>query len=540
MLAYHSQMDLQQDDMRAEFESWGADSWSVVTDDWHDKQGNGGVHCALGPQSARQKVVSDPGWDVPKGDYRPGFMQHYEGGEVSELTYVPGAGADGFEPIVLLRDYHGIVPSNLELTEQFRLYHNLYWDAHTCQYMQPHDDGTSSVAVKVADRRIEVRTKLLRQYQAARQLDLLFFVDSVRIGTRNDDLPEDADWSTEFLRATRHSGSLDKNRPFTRYLGSRLLPPPSIEKSGIWPYEAEDDYYPDFIVDTDEDGDEVRYTCNPDALANYFGANPEAPHYLTPVHFRREVLQKYYDKPELYTVSDGHLSCAALWSVRMDNSAKEAVIVFLGDLGRDLPRQERDYWRSFNIAPDSPMSETLVRRAFLGQWADPTAGDLQVRSKYVSLSESWSARYGWDLFRKPEEADAGLLQRLRLPLDESQAEFEASIRIMTQLCVDAINEAEIQSLLPDRRDNEKGIAKLKRWLEQEGYPHVDRDIQFLRNLQEARSKVTAHRKGSDYEKTLTKIFGDLRGATAVKMFFESALEMLTGLTEWVATENTKS
>ena len=269
-------------------------------------------------------------------------------------------------------------------------------------------------------------------------------------------------------------------------------------------------------------------------MANNFGANPEAPHYLTPVHFRREVLRKYYDKSELYTVSDGYLSCASLWGVQIDNSAEESVIVFLGDLGRDLPRQERDYWRSFNIPPDSPPSQTFVRRSFFAQFVDPTASDLQLRSKYVLLRGSWRDFFGWDLFLEPEEADAGLLQRLRVPLDQSQAEFEASIRILTQLLVDAINERQIQSLLPDRRKDEKGISKFQRWLEQEGYPYVERDIGFVRRLQKARSEVTAHRKGSTYQKTLDEVFGKLRGIAAIKSLFEAGLLMLAALDEWVA------
>ncbi|MEZ5431153.1 MAG: hypothetical protein R3F31_08240 [Verrucomicrobiales bacterium] len=35
----------------------------------------------------------------------------------------------------------------------------------------------------------------------------------------------------------------------------------------------------------------------PGALANYFGANPDALNFLTPVFFRPEVLAKYYADP---------------------------------------------------------------------------------------------------------------------------------------------------------------------------------------------------------------------------------------------------
>ncbi len=50
----------------------------------------------------------------------------------------------------------------------------------------------------------------------------------------------------------------------------------------------------------------------------------------------------------------------------MDNDHADRVIVFLGDLGRDLPKASEDYWHSFNIAPDSKLSETGYRRAILG------------------------------------------------------------------------------------------------------------------------------------------------------------------------------
>jgi hypothetical protein len=52
---------------------------------------------------------------------------------------------------------------------------------------------------------------------------------------------------------------------------------------------------------------------------------------------------------------------------------------FLGDLGRDLPSAERDYWRGFMITPDAKVSETNLRRSFLNQFADSSALDLQFR-----------------------------------------------------------------------------------------------------------------------------------------------------------------
>ena len=75
----------------------------------------------------------------------------------------------------------------------------------------------------------------------------------------------------------------------------------------------EEKTYVDFIIGIDENGKEIRHTCNPKELNNYFGANPTAPHYLTPVYFDSAVLNKYYSKPEIYKVGDGIIRCGVLW-----------------------------------------------------------------------------------------------------------------------------------------------------------------------------------------------------------------------------------
>ena len=53
-----------------------------------------------------------------------------------------------------------------------------------------------------------------------------------------------------------------------------------------------------------------------------------------------------------------------------------------------------------------------------------------------------------------------------------------------------------------RTHNRVPLSKLERWMRQEQYPSVERDIAFLRRLQRLRSKLAAHRKGSDYQQVL--------------------------------------
>lgn len=530
---------LLQDDVLKDFRQEGGDQWTTVyRQEYESERVNSGIYCALAPTSYRDTALSNAGWDLSICDYRPGFLQYYDGNQETTVYHRLG-GVEPLEPLVLSREFHGARPSNMELCEEFRLYHNLYWDTAKSSFIKPYEDGTSEIAVEVSKDLVRIRTKLLRQYQAARQMDLLLFIDSVRRAEPVDvELPPDLELTTSDLRATRHSGD-HTSPPFTRLLATKVIPSPTIEHSGIWPYESSDEYFPDFIIDLDKDGKDVRYSCNPDSLSNYFGANPDAPHYLTPVHFRKEVLKKYYDASESYEVSDGFLQCAALWRLRIDNDHADRVIVFLGDLGRDLPRVERDYWRSFNIAPDSKLSETGYRRAILGEFADPQSADLCFRAGYDQFVRDWPIAAGWSMYRKPVGPDQSLLKQVRLPLDDSENEFKKSIESLALLMCDGLNDAELNARLPKGPPDEKSIGKLERWLTQEGYEEVARDIKLLKDIQKLRSTGVVHLKGMKYDAIRSKILGSEGGHAGILALLSGCTQMLDDLIRFATTQKSR-
>ncbi len=530
---------LLQDDVLKDFRQEGGDQWTTVyRQEYESGRINSGIFCALAPTSYRETALSDAGWDLLIRDYRPGFSQHHDGNQETTVYHRLG-GVEPLEPLILSREFHGARPSYMELCEEFRLYHNLYWEASKSSFIKQYEDGTSETAVEVSKDLIRIRTKLLRQYQAARQMDLLLFIDSVRYADLVDaELPPDLELTTGDLKATRYSGN-QISPPFTRLLATKVIPSPTIEHSGIWPYESGDEYFPDFIIGLDENGRDVRYTCNPDALANSFGANPDAPHYLTPVHFRKEVLKRYYDASELYEVSDGILQCAALWSLRMDNDHADRVIVFLGDLGQDLPRVERDYWRSFNIAPDSILSATGYRRAILGEFADPQSADLRFRSGYDQFVRNWQIAAGWSIYREPVGPDQSLLKQVRLPLDDSENEFKKSIESLALLMCDGLNDAELNARLSKGPPGERSIGKLERWLTQEGYEQVGRDIKLLRDIQKLRSTGVVHLKGSEYEPIRLAILGTEGGHAGISALLSGCTQMLDDLVRFAITQKSR-
>lgn len=101
-----------------------------------------------------------------------------------------------------------------------------------------------------------------------------------------------------------------------------------------------------------------------------------------------EVLQRYYDDPEHYTISDGRLSFGNLWGVQIDNGNPYVVMVFLGDIGRDIPNSHRIHWLAYNVPPVGPMSVSTFRRSFLNQFAETENPEHLFKYAYEKFQET--------------------------------------------------------------------------------------------------------------------------------------------------------
>jgi hypothetical protein len=517
----------------------GTRQWLPICGHRDEVSARVGWYSALAPVSYRSEALKKPSWDLLHGGHGPGFSESSDGEGGWTRIYHRISSAP-LEPLAIERGFEGIKPAFRELSEEFRLFHNLWQDPFSPgRFLKLDESANETLAAVIEPDGIWVSTPLVCQYQAARQMDLLLFVDSTARFDPSLPIPPRAEWVEADLNAAR-VGSDVSDAPFSLLWGTKVLPAPPVEQSRIWPYEEADDSFPEFIIGTDDMGNDVKFACNPDRLANYFGANPDAPNYVTPIYFRRDVLTKYYDRPEVFTVESDCVRCASSWLLRMDNDAPESVIVWLGDLGRDLSAQERLYWLSFNIPPNRPVSNSAYRRAILGEWADSESPDVRFRSGYRDLHDAWTKAYGWSLFREPEPGDVHILDLIRLPLHDSQSELEHTVGNLTKLLVDFLNEPALAGQLPPGPADERGISKLERWLVQSGYPAVERDISFLRNLQAVRSKGVAHRKASDYEKTLSRAFGNKRGAAAATKLLEDALAFVRELSAFAESQTQQS
>jgi hypothetical protein len=526
-------------DAREAIERIGSEPWLTVYSDQQEGVARVTYFCALVPESRLERALADESWDLSIGDGEPGFVRRHASGK-PVTTYHRFGSDDGIEPLVFNRHFHGIKPEYLELSEEFRHFHGLYHDQHNNRYIRILDSGEEEVVAEVTEPSVRIRTRALRQFLAAKGMHLLLFFDIVVQGNvKLEEIEPEA-------RAAKHASktacfafnvaaerSTFSGQPFSRLVGKKAIPPLPIEQSGIWPYDERKREYAEFIIGLDANGNPIQHTCDPEKLANYFGKNADAPNFLTPVVFRREVLKKYYDHPEKYDVEDGYLRCGGLWGLQIDNDAEDRVTVFLGDLGKTLKYQEQLYWKSFNKAPEGgreDLSETNIRRSFLGQFADPTSPELVFKAELTDFGEAWEQRFGWPLIRPMQAADAHVIKKLHAPTTSSSAEFEDQVLLLTKLLVDSLNDAKIVETLGSSIPDEKSIAKLERFLTAKGYPEVRREIEFLRLLQEARSSISAHRKGDGYKRIAKKLGLENRPTREVfAELLQSAIAMLRGL-----------
>lgn len=479
----------------------GSEPWVVVYASHGTESGHEAIFSALIPNNQVQRSLANPSWDLMIGSGMPGYTVYHQPDGREEVRYHRLGDNAGIEPFVLCRDFHGLKESSVEIIEEFRLFHNLYYDRSCNQYVKFSENGDETVVVRVLPDQVEIRLNEIRQFLAIKEMHLaVYFEVVVYSAIAIDELPKksrDIDVRAEFtiyaFNAAKADWLFDRNfRSFSRLLGKKLIPPYRKDQSGFWPYERPSQRYEEFIIGVDQNGKEITRSCNEESLRH-------SADYLTPIFFKREVLSKYYSNPAKYSVEDSYLRCGGLWSIMIDNNNPEFVVVYLGDLGRDLEYEEQMYWRSFNVQPEGSISKVHYQRSILAQFADPTRADLAFKYSFNKFQSQWHAKMGWYLFEPLSREDRHFLTSLRIPLANDQAEFDAQVLALSKILIDSLNEKELEeSRVP--KSEKKGISKLEAFLASRSFPDHKTHIKFLRNLQSLRSAGVAHRKGREYIK----------------------------------------
>ncbi len=475
------------------------------------------------------KTLSDISWDLHWGQMRPCIVT-YGLHDDAELGYERFQD-EGIEPIVIARERDS-GPFFVELAEDIRLFLNLF-PGENGNLVRGDENGDEEVVVTVSAQEVQIRKGPLLRYLQARQMYLAVYFDHVlHLDEHGENpLPEAEQYIDvrEADRAWSFGSCDDAGPPFSRLCGKRLLAPPP--RQSRTERDGDGDRYAAFIIGEDEMGSPREYSADPKGLADFFGKNPEAPNYLTPVHFKREVLDRYFHNPGKYAVSDGVVRNDPHWVFRMDDDHSRRVLVFLGDLGRDLPYSEQLHWRAHNILPDGGLSRTARSRSFDAQPADGEQPEHRFKAAYHHFTKAWLDVHGWPLFRPLAASDQHLLTKLHVPTSDNPAELDAQLLGLAKILVDSLNDAELDSALVSAVAGERSLAKLERYLGMRKYPDTERDVGTLRTIQGLRSSGAAHARGSNYINALKR--RGLAGKPApdvITALIEDAYTMLNGFT----------
>lgn len=299
------------------------------------------IFSALIPLDQVEHILSEK--NVSSGgpenmDGMPTAFGDYTKDGKKQVKYFRYGMQEGFEPLIINRFFGGIRESYNEISEEFRLFHNLYHDKKTDTYIKIDDAGNEITVAVVKSDEVKIRLKEIQQFLAIKEmyLSMLFEFNEYSRYTLeelglNDVEPK---FKRNGLMSWRHGYSGETNRyregfqSDSRLRGRKLIKPFPKSKSSFGDF-AEEPKYVEFIVDVDENGDEISYTCDPYRLSDGFGENLGAASKYTIVHFRKQVLDKYYNEPNKYTVEDSIVRCPSLWSMQIDNHNPDKVCVFL-------------------------------------------------------------------------------------------------------------------------------------------------------------------------------------------------------------------
>lgn len=220
------------------------------------------------------------------------------------------------------------------------------------------------------------------------------------------------------------------------------------------------------------------------------------------IFFTKDVLKKYYDNPKCHTYQ-GCIEHPA-WILQIDNDHNDHIAVYLYKLAC-LPHQEQLYWRSYNVpAEGKKMSLSFFSSTIMGEFSYPEQSVNKFKWLYPQINLFWQKSFGFELYSALHQDDKYHLDGLN-DIINNENDLDRAMHSLTKVMIDAINEKEVINQLKEEITG--GINRLERFLEKQTIIESAIALSLikqLRDIQDFRSKSTAHNKGSNYDKLVTE------------------------------------
>lgn len=457
--------------------------------------------CALveNDESKTSKYLSDFEWGFDTGSFGHTFYQQTStniGGQfMDQIDFISGDQKDEYSYLVAYRSFNQKYTPQVEINPKLIWYGNLVKVGN--DYLDPVTDET---VIKVNDIKIQVLTKYLKDFLCSYNKICVIVFDHRRFGLVEDKFdPQQKSIRSKssFILFTLSKYKYKDYNAYSNIIGKTIIRPYTKCRHSSLKYFEEKQFL-DFIIGTDEEtGEDILFTCDENKLANYFGANPDAPHFLTPVYFNKIVLNKYKTDTKNYKISDGNVTFLDEWMIPFTVNNDNKVVVWLGDLGR-IPYEEQLYWKRENISPKGGMEKNFYDQQINNIFVDKILPEKWLFTLINQTNELAADRFGEVIFNNLSEADSSILSAFITPVSNNIDEFKEFLIQFCKIIAESINKKIIEKYVDKRKlVNENGdslgsIAQLSVFFNEVDLMSGEKLIEAIKLIYNSRNKLAGH------------------------------------------------
>lgn len=424
------------------------------------------------------------------------FGKRFSAGKEDEVYFETGDKDDIYEYLFAIRSFNDKYNTIIEINPKLIWYKNLVkLDDY---YLDP---LTDEKIIKIEENKIEIKKSYLKDFLSAYNQCCIVNFDHRRFHKTDSKISYTSSIvESDLLKANivENSYTYNEFNGLSSMLGKVIIKPFLTPIHSDYINYTEEKKYETFIIDENkETGKEIEFTCDEDKLANYFGANPDSPHFLTPVYFDKKVLNNYIYDTLNYTVRDCLIIHLDQWSLPFTINTDEKVVVWLGDLGR-IPHNEQTIWKAFNIKPQGEVEEKFLRRQLNCEWTDSSLGEKGLFAKLNEINKIFNDKYNDFLFKKLSIADKELESALLIPANNSIPIYQNFLMQLSKVTIERINTELIaqnvqKELLKSDTSGKLGSRiQLNIFLKQLGITNADRLDNVLKTIYNSRNKLSGH------------------------------------------------
>lgn len=495
----------------------------------------------------RLDVLQNPYWDInPTEPYTARPLVEWESD-----YYYPGFKEENkkkYEFFSIFREFSDSSrPACFEFLQHFLLFHNCYKGITTDSYVHNIDGMEEEVAKIIRNIGIGDQQNIVLQVKYRKIIEYLAATDSILaiyFQNRRYDKIENSNYIKKYpeekkktidpqkyitFEFRQHKNPSDPSDFWNEITGKKLILPPPDPKN-IFLRKSQ---YAEFIYKVTEEGKNIEFTCDRDQLSNRFETKTLddatiVPMGLTPIYFKMEVLDDYLQNPQMYWVGETGFSIEGSSGLSYDKYSDEYLVAYLCDIGL-MPYKEQLHWKKYNVEPQGDVPEIMILR---DEFIIPPkfAGSVdQFKRTLNKLNQSIKSKFKEVLFLPPKGADRYILQTLFIPTSNENIKSDNFIINIAKLTSDSISSSLVKQVTLNKSEN-RPVFRLGNFLIENFGIKIDeigKYTDWLIIIQAIRSTSGAHRKGSNYDKTLVKWdLADLSNIELCKSLIDKSIKGL--------------